>query len=60
MNIKYSFVQSLDQQLMLLSMTPPKNHAVGDPLIVVHLESIWFICCNFDGKLIKIIKEHMY
>jgi hypothetical protein len=41
-------------------MTPPKNHAVGDPLIVVHLESKWFICCNFDGKLIKIIKEHMY
>ena len=26
-------------------MAPPKNHAVGDPLIVVNLESIWFICC---------------
>jgi hypothetical protein len=29
----------------MLSMAPPKNHAVGGTLIVVQLESIWFICC---------------
>jgi len=28
-----------------LSMAPPKNHAVGDILIVAKLESIWYICC---------------
>jgi len=26
-------------------MAPPKNHSVGDILIVVKLESMWFICC---------------
>jgi len=26
-------------------MAPPKNHTVGDILIVAKLESIWFICC---------------
>jgi len=29
----------------LLSMAPPKNHVVGDLLIVAKLEFIWFICC---------------
>jgi hypothetical protein len=28
-----------------LSMAPPKNHAVGDLLIVPKLEFIWFTCC---------------
>jgi signal peptidase I len=28
-----------------LSMAPPKDHAVGDLLIVAKLELIWFICC---------------
>jgi hypothetical protein len=28
-----------------LSMAPPKDHAVGDLLIVAKLEFIWFICC---------------
>ena len=26
-------------------MAPPKDHAVGDLLIVAKLEFIWFICC---------------
>ena len=29
----------------MLSMAPPKNHAVGGTWTVVQLESIWFICC---------------
>jgi hypothetical protein len=28
-----------------LSMAPPKDHAVGDLLIVAKLEFIWFTCC---------------
>ena len=32
---------------VLLSMTPPKDHAVGDLLLVAKLEFIWFICCIF-------------
>jgi hypothetical protein len=37
-------------------MAPPKNHAVGDILIVVYVVHM----LHFDEKLIKIIKEHMY
>jgi len=39
--------QAKERQILryILSMAPPKNHAVGDILIVVKLESIWFICC---------------
>jgi hypothetical protein len=28
-----------------LSMAPPKDHAVGDLLIVAQLEFIGYICC---------------
>jgi hypothetical protein len=37
-------------------MAPPKNHAVGDILIVVYVVHM----LHLDEKLIKIIKEHMY
>jgi hypothetical protein len=42
-------------------MAPPKEHAVGDLLIVAKLEFIYMVhMLHFDGKLIKIIKERMY
>ena len=31
--------------VVYLSMAPPKDHAVGDLLIVAKLDFIWFICC---------------
>ena len=50
------------QQHEFYFQAPPKNHAVGDILIVVKLESTRYMVhmLHFDGKLIKIIKEHMY
>jgi hypothetical protein len=43
---------------MLLSMAPPKNHAVGDIHCKIGVYMVHML--HFDGKLIKIIKEHMY
>jgi hypothetical protein len=40
-------------------MDPPKDHAVGELLIVAQLEYIVHML-HFDGKLITIIKERMY
>jgi hypothetical protein len=34
----------------VLSMAPPKDHAVGDLLIVAKFEFIWFICCILMEK----------
>jgi hypothetical protein len=39
----------------MLSMAPPKNHAVGGTLIVYMVHML-----HIDGKLKKIIKEYMY
>ena len=36
-----------------LSMAPPKDHAVGDSLIVAKLRFIWFICCILMEKTEK-------
>jgi hypothetical protein len=38
-------INPLLKEAFHLSMAPPKNHAVGDILIVAKLESMWFICC---------------
>jgi hypothetical protein len=36
-------INPLLKEAFHLSMAPPKNHAVGDILIVTKLESIWFV-----------------
>jgi len=40
-----SGVTPFPSDIKYLIMVPPKDHAVGDILIVAKLEFIWFICC---------------
>jgi len=43
-----------------LSMAPPKDHAVGDFIDSCKIGIYMVHMLHVDGKLIKIIKEHMY
>ena len=41
-------------------MAPPKDHAVGDTLIVANIGVYMVHMLHFDGKPIKRTKEHVY